>query len=91
MEIQRSQYIRLKFTVYKGKETIQGRNVFKGGNYMRKYGRYTKCSDGGMGRPGKPVGLPKICFEVRTFQNTNKDDNLLVKAFVLLACFRNLL
>ena len=52
---------------------------------------YTNCSDGGMGRPGKPVGLPKICFEVRTFQNLNKDYNLLVKAFKLLACFQNLL
>ena len=52
---------------------------------------YTNCNEEGMGRPGKPVGLPKICFEVRTFQNTNKDDNMLVKAFVLLACFRNLL
>ena len=38
LEIQRSQYIRSKVTVHKGAETIQGRKLFKGGNYMRKYG-----------------------------------------------------
>ena len=38
LEIQRSQYIRPKVTVHKGAETIQGRKLFKGGNYMRKYG-----------------------------------------------------
>ena len=27
-----------KVTVHKGKETIQGRKLFKGGNYMRIYG-----------------------------------------------------
>jgi hypothetical protein len=27
-----------KVTVPKGAETIQGRKLFKGGNYMRKYG-----------------------------------------------------
>ena len=37
-EIQRSQYIRPKVTVHKGAETIQGRKLFKGRNYMRKYG-----------------------------------------------------
>ena len=37
-EIQRSQYMRPKVTVHKGAETIQGRKLFKGGNYMRKYG-----------------------------------------------------
>ena len=40
LEIQRSQYIRPKLTVYKGAETIQARKLFKGGNYMRKYGIY---------------------------------------------------
>ena len=35
MEIQRSQYIRPKVTVHKGAETIQGRKLFKGGNYIR--------------------------------------------------------
>ena len=39
-ENQRSQYIRSKVTVHKGAETIQGRKLFKGGNYMRKYGMY---------------------------------------------------
>ena len=39
LEIQRSQYIRSKVTVHKGAETIQGRKLFKGGNYMRKYGK----------------------------------------------------
>ena len=39
LEIQRSQNIRPKVTVHKGAETIQGRKLFKGGNYMRKYGR----------------------------------------------------
>ena len=39
-EIQRSQYIRPKVIVHKGGETIQGRKLFKGGNYMRKYGIY---------------------------------------------------
>ena len=39
LEIQRSQFIRPKVTVHKGAETIQGRKLFKGGNYMRKYGR----------------------------------------------------
>ena len=38
LEIQRSHYIRPKVTVYKCAETIQGRKLFKGGNYMRKYG-----------------------------------------------------
>ena len=38
LEIQRSQYVRPKVTVHKGAETIQGRKLFKGGNYMRKYG-----------------------------------------------------
>ena len=40
LEIQRSQYIRPKVTVHNGAETIQGRKLFKGGNYMRKYGIY---------------------------------------------------
>ena len=39
-EIQRSQYIRPKVTVHKGAETIQGRKLFKGRNYMRKYGKH---------------------------------------------------
>ena len=37
-EIQRSQSIRPKVTVHKCAETIQGRKLFKDGNYMRKYG-----------------------------------------------------
>ena len=37
LEIKRSQYIRPKVTVQKGAETIQGRKLFKGGNYTRKY------------------------------------------------------
>jgi hypothetical protein len=40
VEIQRSQYTRPKVTVHKCAETIQGRKLFKGGNYMRKYGKY---------------------------------------------------
>ena len=40
LEIQRSQYIRPKVTVHKVVETIQGRKLFKGGNYMRKYGTW---------------------------------------------------
>ena len=35
-----SQYIRPKVTIHKGVETIQGRKLFKGGNYMRKYGSF---------------------------------------------------
>ena len=38
LKIQRSQYKRPKITVYKCEETIQGRKLFKDGNYMRKYG-----------------------------------------------------
>ena len=38
LEIQRSQYIGPKVTVHKCAETIQGRKLFKGGNYIRKYG-----------------------------------------------------
>ena len=38
LEIQRLQYIRPKVTVHKCAETIQGMKLFKGGNYMRKYG-----------------------------------------------------
>ena len=38
LEIQRIPYIRPKVTVHKCAETIQGRKLFKGGNYMRKYG-----------------------------------------------------
>ena len=37
LETQRSQYIRPKATVHKGAETIQGRKIYKGGKYMRKY------------------------------------------------------
>ena len=40
LETQRSQYIRPKVTVHRWAETIQGRKLFKGGNYMRKYGNY---------------------------------------------------
>ena len=40
LEIQRSQYIRTMVSVDKCAETIQGRKLFKGGNYMRKYGMY---------------------------------------------------
>ena len=29
-------------TVHKCAETIQGRKLFKGGNYMRKYGNYAQ-------------------------------------------------
>jgi hypothetical protein len=39
VEIQRSQYIRPKVTLHKCAETIQGRKLFKGGNYSRKYGK----------------------------------------------------
>ena len=35
LEIQRSQYISPKVTVHKGAENIQGRKLFKGGNYSR--------------------------------------------------------
>ena len=42
LEIQRSQYIRPKVTLHKGAETIHGRKIFKGGNYMRKYGTQRK-------------------------------------------------
>ena len=38
LEIQESQYIRPKVTTHKCAETIQGRKLFKGRNYMRKYG-----------------------------------------------------
>ena len=38
LEVQRSQYTRPKVTVHKGAETIQGRKLLEGGNYMRKYG-----------------------------------------------------
>ena len=40
LEIQRSQYIRPKVTVHKGAETIQGRKLFKGGNYIYEEIRY---------------------------------------------------
>ena len=40
LEIQRSQYISPKVTVHKGAETIQGRKLFEGRNYMRKYGNW---------------------------------------------------
>ena len=48
VEIQRSQYIRPKVTVHKCAESIQGRKLFKGGNYMRKY--------------GNPVTVPESLF-----------------------------
>ena len=44
LEIQRSQYIRPKVTVHRGAETNQERKLFKGGNYMRKYGRHNSKS-----------------------------------------------
>ena len=40
LEIQRQQYIRPNVTVHKVVETIQGRKLFEGGNYMRKYKLY---------------------------------------------------
>ena len=40
LEIQRLQYIRPKVTVHKCAETIQRKKLFKGGNYMRKYGKW---------------------------------------------------
>ena len=43
-EIQRSQYIRPKVIVHKGAETIQGRKLIKGRDYMRKYGICTCAS-----------------------------------------------
>ena len=43
LEIKRSQYIRPKVAVHKCMETIQGRKLFKGGNYMRKYGNCNNC------------------------------------------------
>ena len=36
----KSQYIRPKVTLHKWAETIQGRKLFMGGNYMRKYGMF---------------------------------------------------
>ena len=42
LEIKRSQYISPKVTVHKGVETIQGRKLFKGGNYEEI--RYTDFS-----------------------------------------------
>ena len=38
LEIQRSWYIKPNFTAHKCAATIQWRKLFKGGNYMRKYG-----------------------------------------------------
>ena len=45
LEIHRSQYITPKVTVHKCAEIIQGRKLFKGGNFMRKYCMYVlfKC------------------------------------------------
>ena len=42
---------------------------------------YTNCSDGGMGRPGKPVGLPKICFKVRYFSKSEQRLQFVSKSF----------
>ena len=42
MEIQRSQYKRPKVIVHKCEETIQERKLFKGENYMKKYGIFKK-------------------------------------------------
>ena len=39
LEIEKSQYIRPKVPVHKCAETIQGRKLLKGGNYMRNYGK----------------------------------------------------
>ena len=45
LEILRSQYIGPKVIVHKCAENIQGRKLFKGGNYMMKYGiPYTACT-----------------------------------------------
>ena len=44
LEIQRSPYIRPKVTLNKCAETIQGRKLFKGENYMRNYGIAKKSS-----------------------------------------------
>ena len=57
LEIQRSQYIGPKVTVHKGAETIQGRKLFKGGNYMRKYGILDYNIVAEIDRLDFPVGL----------------------------------
>ena len=47
----RSQYIRPKVTIHKYAETIQGRKLFKGGNYSRKYGMYFDAAVGFVTKP----------------------------------------
>ena len=42
LDLQRSKYIKAEVTVHKCEETVQGRKLFKGGNYMRKYGKSFK-------------------------------------------------
>ena len=49
LEIQKAQYLRSKVTVHKCAETVQGRKLFKGGNYMRKYGSSKTIYDGDEG------------------------------------------
>ena len=63
LEIQRSQYIRQKVTVHTGAETIQGRKLFKGGNYMRNCGnRLTYLSESIWNIPQKIIFLFIIPF-----------------------------
>jgi hypothetical protein len=58
--IQRSQYIRPKDTVHKGAESIRGRKVFKGGNYMRKYGMLKAFIVGKFGTKQSRVGKSRV-------------------------------
>ena len=49
-------------TVHKCAETIQGRKLFKGGNYMRKYGMYKIFFQNGEKALKKEFGNGKVSF-----------------------------
>ena len=51
--------------VHKGAETIQGRKLFKGGNYMRKYGIRTSYATetNECKTLSKEKGLPFVGFQ----------------------------
>ena len=63
-EIQRSQYIRPKVIVHKGAETIQGRKLIKGRDYMRIYGICTCASAKALQKIGH---ITKIKFQNKAF------------------------
>ena len=67
LEIQRSQYIRPKVTVYKCAETIQGRKLYEEIRYM-----YFKQNIGGGSLPLQSCSVSKETFDLTVTRGSTK-------------------